>query len=68
MFGGDDGKAWFFFAKGTSAFIKRDRPVLERIVSKWKKKWLPDNNFIELVQLNEHWDLPYKDAASANLK
>lgn len=61
-FGGDDGKAWYYFAKGTSAFIKRDKPKLERIIALWKQQFKPDNNFKELTLLLKNWDEGYEAA------
>jgi len=65
-FGGEDGKAWYFFAKGTSAFIKRDQPKLERIIRKWKSKLPEDKNYAELLRLKSNWDMGYSNATSAN--
>ena len=50
-FGGESGKTWFFFAKGTSLFIKRDKPKLEKIIKRWKTKLPIDNNYKELARL-----------------
>lgn len=61
-FGGNDGKAWFYFAKGTSAFIKRDKPTLEKIIAHWKRKLPIDNNYRELERLLAHWDMDYQNA------
>jgi hypothetical protein len=65
-FGGEDGKAWYYFAKGTSSFIKRDKPKLEKIIRKWKAK-LPENkNYAELLRLIKNWDEDYKNATTGN--
>ena len=64
-FGGEDGKAWFFFAKGTSAFIKRDKITLEKIISRWERKIPVDKNLRELKKLLANWDLDYENATSA---
>ena len=61
-FGGEDGKAWFYFAKGSSAFIKRNKLGLEKIIRYWKAKLPMDNNYRELVRLLENWSLPYEKA------
>ena len=55
-FGGEDGKAWFLFAKGTSAFIKRDKQKLEKIITRWKTKLPVDNNFREHERLYNQWN------------
>lgn len=61
-FGGEDGKTWYYFAKGTSAFIKRDKSKLEKIINRWKRKFPVDNNFNELILLLKNWDLNYETA------
>jgi tetratricopeptide (TPR) repeat protein len=60
--GGEDGKAWYYFAKGTTAFIKRDKPKLESIIAHWKKKLPLDNNYKELTRLLENWEKGYEEA------
>ncbi len=65
-FGGEDGKAWYFFAKGTSAFIKRDKTKLEKIISKWKAKLPEDKNYTELLRLKKNWNKNYKNATTGN--
>ncbi|MGQ2983279.1 hypothetical protein [Flavobacterium sp.] len=60
--GGEDGKGWYYFAKGTVAFIERDKEKLERIITYWKKELPLDNNYEELVTLYNNWDKEYKDA------
>ncbi|AWI25125.1 hypothetical protein [Flavobacterium pallidum] len=62
-FGGEDGKAWFYFAKGTAAFIRRDKVTLARIIGKWKRKLPVDRNLKELEKLLFNWDMQYKEAA-----
>jgi hypothetical protein len=65
-FGGEDGKAWYFFAKGTSAFIKRDKSELEKIIRKWKAKLPEDKNYAELLRLKNNWNENYKNATTGN--
>ena len=65
-FGGEDGKTWFYFAKGTSAFLERDKENLQRIISMWNAKLTRDKNLSELESLLINWDLNYKRATSAN--
>lgn len=65
-FGGEDGKAWFFFAKGTLAFMKRDQPKLQKIIEPWKTKLPMDRNYLELTRLLANWTMNYRNATSAN--
>lgn len=67
-FGGEDGKAWFFFAKGTTSFLKRDKAKLENIIRRWKKKLPLDKNLEELERLNANWNLSYENATSGNTR
>lgn len=60
--GGEDGKTWYYFAKGTVAAITRDQRTLNRVVSKWKKKWPPDRNYRELLRLQANGGLSYEEA------
>ncbi len=66
-FGDKDAKAWYFFAKGTSAFIKRDKPKLEKIIDRWKAKLPIDNNYKELLRLKNNWNMDYKNATASNM-
>lgn len=64
-FGGSEGRAWYFFAKGTKAFLKRDKKELERLLHCWEEKELPkDKNFEELTKLLTNWDKSYKEATT----
>lgn len=60
--GGSDGKAWYRFAKGTCAFLRRDRRALDRQIRSWKSSLPPDGNLRELERLQANWELSYKDA------
>lgn len=62
LFGGDEGKAWYFYAKGTVAFIKRDKERLQKMIQKWDKNLPKDRNYDALVQLYENWDKKYLEA------
>ena len=65
-FGGEDGRAWYYYAKGTIAFVNRNRKVLERIIKQWQQHNLEqDKNYLELVKLLAHWDATYLEATSA---
>ena len=59
LFGGEDGKAWYFYAKGTVAFITRDKSTLEKIINKWNKKLPKDLNYKVLILLYQNWDKSY---------
>ena len=65
-FGGNDGKTWYYFAKGTSAFFERNKEKLQKIVQKWNKRLIPDKNLKELELLLANWEFNYKRATSAN--
>jgi hypothetical protein len=46
----EDGKTWFIFAKGTSAFIERPQPEFAKIIDHWKAKLPMDHNYRELTR------------------
>lgn len=61
-FGGEDGKTWYYYAKGTVAFIKRDKEKLSKIIKTWDKSLPKDGNYSSLVKLYENWNSPYLEA------
>lgn len=61
-FGGKDGAAWYYFAKGTEAFVVRDKDKLQHIIRKWERKYPQDGNYKELTKLYANWDKPYSEA------
>lgn len=61
-FGGDDGKTWYYYAKGTKAFLEDDRNELVTILYKWDRKFEKDKNYDNLVRLNNNWGKPYAEA------
>ncbi len=61
-FGGADGKAWCFYAKGSVAFMKRRRHRLERYIRFWSRKLPEDRNYRQLVLLARNWDKNYLEA------
>lgn len=61
-FGGEDGKTWYYYAKGTIAFIDKDKPKLENIIKKWSSEYPKDKNFDVLKNLLNNWGRSYKDA------
>ena len=62
-FGGADGHTWYYYAKGTVAFLQRNRPRIERYLRKWRQHYPEDINYRALMRLLQNWDKPYKDAA-----
>ncbi|MFT3910978.1 MAG: hypothetical protein QM737_16280 [Ferruginibacter sp.] len=61
-FGGKDGAAWYYYAKGTVAFIDGKERSLQRIIKKWNNKKLPkDINYKTLVKLNDNFEKTYRE-------
>ena len=58
-FGGEDGKTWYFYAKGIIAFIKRDKEKLYKTIEIWNKRLPKDGNYDALILLYENWDKKY---------
>lgn len=58
-FGGNDGKSWYWYAKGTLAFLNSNPNQLERIIRKWERKFPRDNNFKSLLTLKENFSSEY---------
>jgi len=67
-FGDTDAKTWYYYAKGTIAFIDKDKKLLEVIIRKWTKSYPSDNNLRVLIRLNENWELSYEDAYSKGIR
>jgi hypothetical protein len=63
-FGGDDGKAWYYYAKGTVAFIDDDKDKLDTIIKKWASHLPMDINYTALLQLQAHCGERYAVAVS----
>lgn len=61
-FGGEEGRAWYFYANGEIAFLKRDQKKLQKIISIWNKKLPKDLNYRQLILLSENWDKTYTEA------
>ena len=61
-FGGEDGKTWYYFAKGTSAFVKRDKEKLDKIIKHWENRFPKDKNYKELKRLQFNWNMSYEEA------
>ncbi|MDR2009906.1 MAG: hypothetical protein LBQ22_05445 [Bacteroidales bacterium] len=61
-FGGEDGRAWYFYVNGTKAFLRRDKKQLQKIIKHWSNKLPEDMNYKQLVLLLENWDETYLEA------
>lgn len=59
-FGDSDAKTWYYYARGTVAFIKEDRKVLDKVIQTWSHKFPPDKNYNALLKLNAHWGDGYE--------
>ncbi|AWA30795.1 hypothetical protein HYN48_12290 [Flavobacterium magnum] len=60
--GDEDARMWYFYVNGVKAFLKRDRQKLLKIISIWKRKFLGNLNYNQLLLLSEHWDMRYAEA------
>lgn len=60
LFGDTDAKTWYYYARGTVAFIENDKKLLEGIINSWTKKFPADNNLKTLILLNENWGKGYE--------
>lgn len=60
--GGTDGKAWYYYAKGTVAFLDRDKEKFIRLLSKWPSDSLSEKNYDRMQDLLLHWELTYREA------
>ena len=58
-FGGPDGREWYYYAKGTVAFLDRDKNELIRILNKWPEEYRMDKNYLMLKTLLEGWEKSY---------
>jgi hypothetical protein len=59
-FGGEDGRTWYYYAHGTVAFLDREKETLTRMIANWERRYPQDANYQALLELQQHWDLPYK--------
>ena len=59
-FGGDDGRAWYNYAKGTVAFLRKDKKAIVKLLKKWEKGTTRDANYILLKRLHDNIDKPYR--------
>lgn len=63
-FGGADGKAWYLYAKGTVAFLERDKKKFIRLIEKWPEESREDKNYAMMQALLGHWELSYREAST----
>ncbi len=61
FFGGTDAKTWYYYAKGTVAFIDNEPQKLQRILEHWETHFEKNLNHRMLVRLNQQWDKKYWD-------
>ncbi len=66
--GDEDAKTWYYYARGTVAFIDRDKNKLAAIIQHWERHFPKDKNYQALLQLNENWDKGYANALTAASK
>ncbi|MCS6979295.1 MAG: hypothetical protein NZM15_04240 [Flavobacteriales bacterium] len=59
-FGGEDGKSWYFYAKGSVAFLQGRKHRLKKIITKWNKKLPKDLNYKSLEKLYSEFGNSYK--------
>ena len=62
-FGGADGRAWYLYAKGTVAFLERDKKKFIRLMEKWPEESLREKNYVMMQTLLRHWELSYREAS-----
>jgi hypothetical protein len=65
-FGGTDGRAWYYYAKGTVAFLDSDKEKFIRLLAKWPRDSLAEKNYDRMQDLLLHWELTYKEASFIN--
>ena len=66
--GDEDDKTWYYYARGTVAFIDGDKNKLAAILRHWERHFPKDKNYQALVYLNENWDKGYANALTAASK
>jgi tetratricopeptide (TPR) repeat protein len=57
--GNADARAWYYYAKGTVAFMDGDKKELEGIIRKWERQLPLDSNYKALIQLLDRWGQGY---------
>lgn len=64
-FGGEDGKTWYYYARGTIAFLEKDKKTLEAMIHTWEAAhYAQDKNYKTLIHLYNNWDKDYVEAAN----
>ena len=58
-FGDDDAKTWYYYARGTVAFIDDDIRALEKMIRTWERRFPTDKNYDALLNLHAHWGQDY---------
>lgn len=58
-FGDSDAIDWYYYARGTVAFLENDREKLKKVIHAWTRRFLADLNYQALLKLNEHWGEDY---------
>lgn len=62
-FGGEDGRTWYYYARGTVAFLDRDRRRLQKLIRQWdRKKYEQDKNYRQLQLMLRNWEWTYEKA------
>ena len=60
-FGGEDGRQWYYYAKGTTAFLKGNKRQLERMIRLWDKHgYEQEDNYRILTKLLAGWGQTYE--------
>lgn len=62
LFGNEDAKTWYYYAKGTEAFLDGEKNKLEHILHKWEKCYPLDKNYHALQKLLDNWGEDYVTA------
>lgn len=53
LLGDEDGRMWYYYARGLVAFLKNDKSTLSRIVAQWPQKFPQEENYQQLKALND---------------
>jgi hypothetical protein len=61
-FGNEDAKTWYYYAKGTEAFLDGNKNKLEDILNKWERCYPADKNYEALKKLLSNWGEDYVTA------
>lgn len=62
-FGGEDGRQWYYYAKGTKAFLRGNERQLKRMIRLWDKHgYEQEANYRTLTKLITNWSKSYDEA------